>query len=229
MKSPIFYHFCHTKIAILYDRLILCFQWNIKISKYKWTKKVENKQINKTLLLVVSFAQSRGPCAAGADCMSKAPDFGGSLQEQDLYVKEGEMAPGNRQCNRIVTKFPSEPPCVTFFSSCWNLVPLCPNVGDILMHWLLGDVRMLSKQDKHDKCLPFWRENIFIKAIYTSYIHPQIFVAQVTERNIPSHPTSWFGCSQMHPQSSHKTQWNQEPIHKEKPAPGLIQASHSSS
>lgn len=109
--------------------------------------------------------------------------LGALEREWRSHVRE-EMGPGSRQHNRIIMKLPSEPPHITFFSSCWNLAPLCPNVGDILMHWLLGDVRRFSKQDKHDRCLPFWRENIFIKAVYTSYIHPQIFVARVTEQGM---------------------------------------------
>lgn len=44
-------------------------------------KKVENKR-NKTLLHVVSIAQARGTCAAGAiTVMSKVADFGGSSKE----------------------------------------------------------------------------------------------------------------------------------------------------
>lgn len=79
-------------------------------------------------------------------------------------------------------------------------------------------------------CLPFWRENIFIKAIDTSYIHPQIFVAQVPEQGI-SPPAPLPGLA------AHRCTNNQVIEHKETKSqsikrslpPGLIQASHSSS
>ena len=52
------------------------------------------------------------------------------------------------------------------------------------MHCVLGDVRMFGKQGKHDGCLPFWRGNIVIKAVYTSDTFTQIPVEWFIEKEI---------------------------------------------
>lgn len=90
------------------------------------------------------------------------------------------------------------------------------------MHWLLGDVRMFSKQDKQWQISAFLEREHFHQS-YRHIIHtsPNICGTSPWIGNIPSRPTFWFGCSQMHQQPSHKTQRNQEPIHKEKPTPRL--------
>lgn len=88
----------------------------------------------------------------------------------------------------------------------------------------------LASRTSNDKCLPFWRENIFIKATDTSYVHPQKFLAQVREQGT-SPPTPLPGLA------AHRCIKNQVIKHKETKSqsikrslpPGLIQASHSSS
>ena len=52
---------------------------NLKVSKKK-KKRVENKTTNRSLLLAVSFAQSRGTCMAGATAVGQK-----LLTFKDLY------------------------------------------------------------------------------------------------------------------------------------------------
>lgn len=72
-----------------------------------------------------------------------------------MQVLHEKLAQGNHQGHGIVVKSPSEPTLLLSSRTGLHLVFSALMCRGAFMHWLLGDVRMFSKQDKHDECL-FW-------------------------------------------------------------------------